>query len=66
MGTNLWNRVMYVELPAPQWSVLQCFHCIPGCSNVIIGYHNKTTMLAGCVKSADISILLHIPVMKLQ
>lgn len=50
---------MYVKLPTPQWPVLKCLHCISGCSNVIIGDHDKTTMLAGCIKSANVSILLH-------
>lgn len=53
---------MYVKLPTPQWFVLESFHRISGCSNIIIGDHNKTTMLASCIESTDISIVLHIEI----
>ena len=64
--SHLRNRVMYIKLPTSQWFILECFHRISGCSNIIIGDHNKTTMLASCIESADISILLHIDDVKLN
>lgn len=54
----LGDGVVNVNLSATNHLVLQVLHCILGVANVVIGNHDKATMLALCVHATNLSVLL--------